>query len=46
MTKTETVDAIVKATCVLYNFLHRRDGVSNDRRYIVQGDVDVDNDGP
>ncbi|XP_043197200.1 protein ALP1-like [Amphibalanus amphitrite] len=43
--KIETVDAIVKATCVLHNFLRRRDGVSNDRRYISQGDVDADDGG-
>lgn len=43
--KIETVDAIVKAACVLHNFLRRRDGVSNDRRYIAQGEVDVDDDG-
>ena len=38
--KLETVDAIVKSTCVLHNYLRRRDGVSNDRRYIGPGEVD------
>ena len=45
VTKIETVDAIVKAACVVHNFLRRRDGVPNDRRYIAWGEVDVDNDG-
>ena len=44
MAKIETVDAIVKATCVLHNFLRRCDGVSNVRRYMSQGDVDADDD--
>ena len=43
--KIETVDAVVKASCVLHNFLRRRDGVSNDRLYISQGDVDMDVEG-
>ena len=40
--KTSTVDDIVRASCVLHNFLRRRDGVSNDRRYIEVNDVDHD----
>ena len=44
MAKIETVDAVVKATGVLHIFLRRRDGVSNDRRYTAQGDVDGDVD--
>ena len=38
--KLETVDAIVKSTCVLHNYLRRRDGASNDRRYVCAGDLD------
>lgn len=40
--RVESVHAIVKATCVLHNFLRRRDGVSNDRPYIGNDDVDRD----
>lgn len=38
--KLESVDSMVKSACVLHNFLRRRDGTSNDRRYICTGDVD------
>ena len=37
--KTSTVD-MVRASCVLHNYLRRRDGVSNDRRYIDADEVD------
>ena len=40
--KTSTVDDIVRASCVLHNYLRRRDGVSNDRRYIDADEVDRD----
>ena len=40
--KLETVDSMVKGACVLHNFLRRRDGTSNDRRYICAGDVDTE----
>ena len=43
--KIETVDAVVKATCVLHNYLRRRDGTSSDRRYIGDGDVDFEDSG-
>ena len=43
--KIETIDSIVKASCVLHNYLRRRDGISNDRRYIADGDVDADDSG-
>lgn len=43
---TDTVDAIVKATCVLHNYLRRRDGTSADRLpYLECGDVDSEEDG-
>ena len=35
----DSVNAIIRATCVLHNFLRRRDGVSNDRPYIGQDDI-------
>ena len=40
--KTSTVDGMVRANCVLHNYLRRRDGVSNDRRYIDADEVDRD----
>ena len=44
--KLDTVDKIVRACCVLHNHLRRKDGVSNDRRYIVVDDIDrEDRDG-
>ena len=43
--KPDNVDLIVKAACVLHNYLRRRDGVSNDMQYIPPGDVDQDVDG-
>ncbi|XP_043239193.1 protein ALP1-like [Amphibalanus amphitrite] len=43
--KIETVDAVVKAACVLHNYLRRRDGTSSDRRYIGDGDVDCEDSG-
>ena len=43
--KVETVDAIVKASCVLHNFLRRRDGESNDTKYITGEAIDDDENG-
>ena len=34
--KVETVDAIVKAACVLHNFLRRRDGESSETRHLTE----------
>lgn len=42
----DTVDAIVKATCVLHNFLRRRDGVSSDHPYMESSDIDEEDEDP
>ena len=40
------MNVIVKATCVLHNFLRRRDGASSDSLpYMEHDDVDVEQDG-
>lgn len=43
--KIETADAVVKATCILHNFLRHRDGISSDKTYISREDVDNDEEG-
>ena len=42
MARPQTVEKVVKAACVLHNFLRRRDGLSNDRQYVGTGEVDND----
>ena len=43
---TETVNNVVKAACVLHNFLRRRDGMSSDALpYINSDDLDIERNG-